>query len=160
MGGSENPGKFGGIWLTDGNRECSIGRDYRFRIMSALPYSFAIRSAVAGFLLAVAFVSSEGSARAGCGEPMLTLGGHAAHSDGMPDAPKPPCSGPNCSERPSAPPVLPPSAPTKLLSHEEWAHENALLAIESETDPFHSLPVSSGRPVRRSSVPFHPPRSL
>lgn len=120
------------------------------------------RFSVAGFLLAVAFVFSGGKADAGCGEPMLTLGGHSASQDHPTgDMPKAPCSGPNCSERPSAPPVLPPSAPTKLQqTHEVWASQLAIALAMNEFDPFQSLPVSSGRPIRRSSVPFDPPRSI
>lgn len=120
-----------------------------------------IRLAVAGLLLAVAFVSSGGTAAAGCGEPMLTLGGHGTHDDATPNRPKSPCTGPHCSERPIAPPVLPPSMPTKLhTSQEAWADGELPTATTDMFRPFRSTPDSFGRPVRRSSAPFHPPRSV
>jgi hypothetical protein len=150
-----------GFLLTPVSDASSIGVEISSALkLMRVTFPSPMRLVVAGFLLAVAFVSSGGTATAGCGEPMLTLGGHSTHADAAPGQPKAP-SGPNCSERPTAPPALPPSAPTKLLTSSElWAAREAIALSTFQSDPFRSIPDSAGRPIRRSSAPFHPPRSI
>ncbi len=102
-------------------------------------------------LALVALALSSGSARAGCGEPMLTLG----HAE--PAAPAKPCDGPNCAATPHDAPI-PAPAPATSSAPSDCAIADfeatplflapAVRAIPGSLFAIDSLP----------SVPFHPPR--
>lgn len=121
------------------------------------------RITVASILLALGFVCAGSRADAGCGEPILTLDSDAADTDASPmgNRPKAPCHGSNCSERPTAPPFLPQSAPTSTPQTKvEIASPVVAMIDVADPNSLHSIPDSLDRPVRRSSAPFHPPRSF
>lgn len=115
-----------------------------------------VRVAVAGVLLAAGLAASSATARADCGDHVLVLG-----KGGEPPASLPlmPCHGPNCS---NAPKPLPPmtAAPTVTAPPQEWGVSALVPALDSDPDSSAVVPDAAGRPVRRSTSLFHPPRPV
>jgi hypothetical protein len=115
-----------------------------------------------GVLVAAALVWSAGAASAGCGDyiTVLNADGSVAGHPQQHQPPSVPCHGPNCSARQPLP-VVPVTVPHgKFGGAEELA---ATLVVEEELPLSFASRVplgSSGRPVRRTAAPFHPPRPV
>jgi hypothetical protein len=129
----------------------------------ALPRNPLVRVTTAAVLLAAGVLLSPGRAAASCGD-YVTIGGQPAHAmpasgDAPAVAPRPPCSGPNCSNRQNSPvaplqaPVTPPTDPKQLDARPGDAD-----APDAGRRLWFAEP--SGRPVRTSTSIFHPPRSV
>jgi hypothetical protein len=119
------------------------------RMIRILPNLF--RFVAVPILALVVLLLVSAPARAGCGEPMLTLN----HSE--PEAPPKPCEGPNCS---ASPQDAPSPAPTTSWNSapNDWAVamvDSLTLRAAAAKPP---LPVSFRPSVRISAVPFDPPR--
>lgn len=112
---------------------------------------------LAGALLA------HGEARAGCGDHVVLTAETPAPKADIP-TPSPmqpakqpaPCTGPNCSRAPIAPPAAPavPVAP----GGQEWACVFTSLTLPLVTSSFHSPEERRERPLIVGSGVYHPPR--
>ena len=117
-----------------------------------------VRPVAAALLLAVGLFGFAGRAEAACGDYVAIDGQPAAgHAPDRP--PGEPCHGPDCTARQSPPPapLVPPTSPNpppKDRAAAATAPDLPAAGFDSPADP------PAGRPVRRSSVPFHPPRSV
>ena len=126
-----------------------------------LPKPNRATATVAIAAVAVALFA-DGAATASCGD-YLTINGSTSAAE-MPageHSPKAPCHGPNCSATP-IPHDLPLTAPlTKSLASErQLATANGGWQPTSAALPLAWLLVSEYGTVSRSSVPFHPPKSV
>jgi hypothetical protein len=120
------------------------------RALTRLP----VRPLAAAFLLALGLLGPAGRAEAACGD-YVAIDGRAADHPAPP--PGEPCHGPDCTARQSPPPtpLVPPTSPNPLpkdLAAAAATPDLPTPAFDSPTDP------PAGRPVRRPSAPFHPPR--
>lgn len=124
--------------------------------LSRLP----IRSVAAALLLAAGLFGSAGRAGAACGSYVVINGQPAADHPVEPvRGPAEPCQGPNCSAKqapvpaPLAPPVNPlPTPKDRCLG--DVTLDPPAVGFDTPGD------LVSGRPVRRSYLPFHPPRPV
>ncbi len=119
-----------------------------------------VRVVAAALLLAAGLFGPAGRAEAGCGDYLSIDGRPAADHAGDADRPPgEPCHGPNCSARECPPPapLVPPITPNPLPKDRPAA--DAAVADPAPGFDFPAEP-PAGRPVRRSSQPFHPPRSV
>ena len=115
------------------------------------------------FLIAAGLFASAGTARAGCGDHVVILKEGGAVRQATQNAPEParlPCHGPNCSARklPPAAPVSPPFTPPGI-GH-EFAVTDAAPELLDGTSSLRPVDPPAGQLVRRTSEPFHPPRTL
>jgi hypothetical protein len=122
--------------------------------LSRLP----IQPVAAALLLAAGLFGTADPARAACGSYVVIDGRPADHPVEPARGPAEPCRGPNCSAKqapvpaPLAPPVNPLPAPKDRCVGDVTLAPPAV-GFDTPGD------LVSGRPVRRSFPPFHPPRS-
>jgi hypothetical protein len=133
--------------------------------MRPVPLPPAFRLVAAAVLAAAGMSLSPARAAAGCGD-YVTIEGRvdAGHPDehgpsaAEPVAPRPPCYGPGCSDRPAAP-QLPVTTPPGPPAPEGYADHPAA-EPEGGRDPGWAAPLTpDGRRVRTASAIFHPPRA-
>jgi len=145
------------------------------------PMQFRGRSCLArfgwvGLLSLLTFLLAPAVARAECGDYVHVGQGNSRQHDAlspaatprMLEAPRPeshtplnsriPCSGPNCSQRPSAPPSLPTTPPSPGV--EQWLHLTAVLPFQQPQRVVILGADRSSLPQRHSSDIYHPPRSI
>ena len=118
----------------------------------------SFRPIAVAVLVAAGLTLAPGSASASCGDYVTVVGQtDAGHETG---APRSPCTGPGCSNRPMTP-ILPLSTPvTSTAQAKELA---ARTAVEVETDPCAGwqLFTATKRPDSScTSAIFHPPRAI
>jgi hypothetical protein len=134
------------------------------------PLTSLCRGWRAALLLVAVACATPGRAAAECGDHVIILNAKASASrDGRatpsstegaaesPVAPRPPCSGPNCSSAPERHP--PPSAPVPSSGPTGKEAAQALVQIEQPDRASARVgDLMSPRPIRRASSVFHPPR--
>ena len=127
--------------------------------MKTLSAILNVRAAGITFVVLAAVASSPARAEAACGDYVHILKADAGDAAPVP-MPKPPCDGPNCSNR-QVPPAVPLSVPTA-----EREVPKPLAKLVEAFDPSFKIHVlfktcsSLTLPDPGSSSIFHPPRSV
>ena len=131
--------------------------------MTRLPHTLFTRPVGIALAVLAAAACSPGRAAAECGDYVHIVKDDPVKAStpghGEPIAPRPPCHGPGCSEKPATP-VLPLTAPVTDTEGPKELAARTPGDADPAAGPGWVVPVEpAGRPSRIPNPIFHPPRA-